>query len=87
MWHYFDIVTYVSVALWLLGGVLIYSKNKGLRLASIASHLLATLVIGVFIVALWRNLERPPLRTLAETRIWYALFMGLIGYAIYLLYR
>ena len=87
MWHHFDIVTYLSVALWLLGGSLIYSKNKALRVASIATHLGATLIVGGFIIALWKNLERPPLRTLAETRIWYSLFMGLIGYAIYLLYR
>ena len=44
MWHHFDIVTYLSVALWLLGGSLIYSKNKALRVASIAAHLGATLM-------------------------------------------
>lgn len=87
MWSYFDIVTYLSVALWLLGGVLIYSKNRAFRKIGVIGHLVATLGVGVFIVALWQSLERPPLRTLAETRIWYAFFMGLIGYAIYLLYR
>ena len=87
MWSYFDIVTYLSVALWLLGGVLIYSKNRAFRKIGVIGHLVATLGVGGFIVALWQSLERPPLRTLAETRIWYAFFMGLIGYAIYLLYR
>ena len=87
MWHYFDLVTYITVALWVLSGSLIYSKSKGLRAVSIASHIVATLTIGGFIAALWHSLERPPLRTLAETRIWYSFFMGLIGYAIYLLYR
>ena len=87
MWHYFNLITYISVALWLLSGTLIYSKSKALRGVSIAAHLVATLTIGGFIVALWQNLDRPPLRTLAETRIWYAFFMGLIGCAIYWLYR
>lgn len=87
MWHYFNLITYISVALWLLSGTLIYSKSKTLRNLSITAHLVATLTIGVFIVALWQNLDRPPLRTLAETRIWYAFFMGLIGCAIYWLYR
>lgn len=87
MWHYFNLITYISVALWLLSGTLIYSKSKALRNLSITAHLVATLTIGVFIVALWQNLDRPPLRTLAETRIWYAFFMGLIGCAIYWLYR
>ena len=52
MWHHFDIVTYLSVALWLLGGSLIYSKNKALRVVSIAAHLGATLIVGGFIIAL-----------------------------------
>ena len=87
MWHYFNLITYISVALWLLSGTLIYSKSKSLRNLSITAHLVATLTIGGFIVALWQNLDRPPLRTLAETRVWYAFFMGLIGCAIYWLYR
>ena len=87
MWHYFNLITYITVALWLLSGTLIYSKSKALRGVSIVTHLVATLTIGGFIVALWQNLDRPPLRTLAETRIWYAFFMGLIGCAIYWLYR
>ena len=49
MWHHFDIVTYLSVALWLLGGSLIYSKNKALRVASIATHLGATLIEGALL--------------------------------------
>ena len=87
MWHYFDIITYLSVALWLLGGGLIYGKNGMLRGLSIVSHVAATLLIGGFIALLWKNLDRPPLRTLAETRIWYAFFMGVIGVIIYWLYK
>ena len=87
MWSYFNIITYLTTILWLLGGGLIYTKSKALRSVGIVAHLAATLLIGGFIVVLWKHLERPPLRTLAETRIWYAFFMGLIGYAIYLLYR
>ena len=60
MWHYFNLITYISVALWLLSGTLIYSKSKALRNLSITAHLVATLTIGVFIVALWQNLDRPP---------------------------
>lgn len=87
MWTYFNIITYLTIALWLLAGGLIYSKSKALRSLAVISHLVATMVVGGFIILLWKNLERPPLRTLAETRIWYAFFMGLIGYAIFLLYR
>ena len=54
---------------------------------SLIFYLLATLIIGGFITKLWVELDRPPLRTLAETRIWYSFFMGSIGYVLYLLYR
>ncbi|MDO5607909.1 MAG: cytochrome c biogenesis protein CcsA [Capnocytophaga sp.] len=87
MWQYFNYITYITLILWLCSSILIYSKQKPLRGIAIGLHLTATLVIGIFITILWITLERPPLRTLAETRIWYAFFMGAIGLAIYLLYR
>lgn len=87
MWKYFDYITISTLLLWIASGVLIYSKRKINKQLSLAFHLLATLIIGVFIAQLWVMLDRPPLRTLAETRIWYAFFMGLIGFAIYVLYR
>ena len=87
MWYYFYLITYITVALWLLSGTLIYSKQRVLKVVAVVAHLSATLTIGGFIVALWQNLDRPPLRTLAETRIWYSFFMGFIGYTIYLLYK
>ena len=87
MWKYFDLITYISVCLWVLSGIMIYSKQTVLRRLSIAGFLVASLALGTFMVLLWRELERPPMRTLAETRLWYAFFMGVIGYALYLLYK
>ena len=87
MWKYFDLITYISVCLWVLSGIMIYSKQTVLRRLSIAGFLVASLALGTFMVLLWHELERPPMRTLAETRLWYAFFMGVIGYALYLLYK
>ncbi|ATA90407.1 cytochrome c assembly protein [Capnocytophaga stomatis] len=87
MWQYFNYITFVTLALWIVSGIFIYSKSPIYRKLSLFFHLLATVIIGVFIAKLWIELDRPPLRTLAETRIWYAFFMGLIGFSIYLLYR
>lgn len=33
----------------------------------------------VFTANLWHHLERPPMRTLGETRLWYAVFLPIIG--------
>ncbi len=32
---------------------------------------------------MWVNLQRPPMRTMGETRLWYGIFLSAIGYFIY----
>ena len=43
--------------------------------------------IIVFTIGLWISLERPPFRTLAETRLWYAIFISTIGIVLYYRWR
>lgn len=38
---------------------------------------------GKFIASLWISLERPPMRTMGETRLWYSFFLPLAGLIIY----
>lgn len=40
-------------------------------------------VFVVFIIGLWIGLERPPLRTMGETRAWYSLFLPAVGMLVY----
>lgn len=87
MWKYFNLITIIVTFLWGFSGVLIFSKKEILRKVSVLFLIISTLIIGIFIVKLWIELDRPPLRTLAETRIWYTFFMGAIGFAMYLLYK
>lgn len=42
---------------------------------------------GIFIVLLWVSLERPPMRTMGETRLWYSFFLVLVGYITYLKWK
>lgn len=46
--------------------------------------LLAILGMAGFIVMLWTTLERPPLRTMGETRLWYSFFLLIAGLFTYL---
>ena len=39
----------------------------------------ATAVLSLFVVLLWLELNRPPMRTMGETRLWYSLFLFLCG--------
>ncbi|MBQ0006481.1 MAG: cytochrome c biogenesis protein CcsA [Alistipes sp.] len=40
-----------------------------------------------FILGIWLFLERPPLRTMGETRLWYVLFISLAGIFVYTRWR
>lgn len=45
--------------------------------------IMAIALLGVFIGGIWCSLERPPLRTMGETRLWYSLFMLMAGVVTY----
>ena len=88
-WTHFPAYAYLSGALWLLGLILVYlgTKRKILNTVGTAIFSLGIVVISVFIVQLWLHLERPPLRTLGETRLWYAFFLPLIGMVFYIRWK
>lgn len=82
----FEYVTAGVALLWASAHILFY-QGKSRKKAGIVLHSLGTVLIGGFILSLWSYLERPPLRTLGETRIWYAFFLGGIGMALFIIYR
>ena len=44
---------------------------------------LGLVVFFSFIVGMWISLERPPMRTMGETRLWYSFFLPLAGIITY----
>lgn len=40
-----------------------------------------------FTIGLWISLERPPFRTMGETRLWYSIFLAAIGIVLYYRWR
>ena len=65
-------------------GVLLRSNTLALRLDLLARIALAAGVacLAALLAALWITLDRPPMRTLGETRLWYALLLPSIGLLI-----
>ena len=57
-------------------------RNHALSCSAGSLHVLAS-----FIVLLWVSLERPPLRTMGETRLWYSFFALISGLFTYLRWR
>ncbi|MCU4157694.1 cytochrome c biogenesis protein CcsA [Carboxylicivirga sp. A043] len=81
MWHNFEIFAIISLVAWILAIGTSLSDKMG-KIANLTA-ILGTLSLAVFIVLLWTNLQRPPLRTLGETRLWYSFFLAISGYVIF----
>jgi ABC-type transport system involved in cytochrome c biogenesis permease subunit len=82
VWENFDIISLFIMLLESIAIVLFYRSKK----RNVWAHLLYLLgasLMAYFIINLWLTLERPPLRTLGETRLWYAFFLPVIGYVTY----
>ena len=62
-------------------------RYRKLRIWSIALASVAIAVLAAFITGLWISLERPPLRTMGETRLWYSFFALVSGLFTYLRWR
>ena len=71
-WDSFIFFAIAALLFWIGGAALAYrSKSKILpALLTIAG----LIIFATFIAGLWVSLERPPLRTMGETRLWYSFF-------------
>lgn len=85
-WDNFYLFALPAIVLWGAGAVFaLFSKERsrwaiGLTLSGI-------LVFAAFITGFWLSLQRPPLRTMGETRLWYSFFMGISGLLTYLRWK
>lgn len=89
IWLNFTYLTVVVVSSWLVGLLMIYlsSGKHLLRLTGEGMLLLGILAMFGFTIALWVELQRPPLRTLGETRLWYSLLLPMVGFVAYKRWR
>ena len=85
IWINFPLFAYVIMAFWLLGIVLLNIKSQKETLSAIGIAFLSVglIVLIYFMFDLWQMLDRPPMRTLGETRLWYSLFLPFIGLLTY----
>ena len=83
-WVHFNIYALISVVCWLVGISLIYIFTQK-YIHSIANSIIVAgiLSLALFTAFLWLPLQRPPMRTLGETRLWYALFIAITGFVAY----
>jgi len=82
-WDNFVVFFFLTAGFWSLG--LVFSAFTGSKLLdrlSVSAFLVGEAVLICFLVLFWISLERPPLRTLGETRLWYSVLLPLTGLVV-----
>ena len=79
-WDSFIVYALVSALCWISGAALAF---RGRRRGALGIIAVGSLVFLAFIVGMWMDLERPPMRTMGETRLWYSFFLSVIGMVLY----
>ena len=75
-WEHFIYFAIAAVLLWAVGAWAAWKSKTGM---AYATTVLGLLFFFSFILSMWISLERPPLRTMGETRLWYSFFLPLAG--------
>ena len=83
-WNSFIYFAIAAILLWSAGAWAAWKKKASV---AFTATLLGLLVFFSYILAMWITLQRPPLRTMGETRLWYSLFLPLTGLIIYARWR
>ena len=83
-WNLFVIFAIAAVLCWAAGAFFAW---KGQETKVYVFTFLGLAIFFAFIVGMWISLERPPLRTMGETRLWYSLFLPLAGIIVYSRWR
>ncbi|MFI3240083.1 MAG: cytochrome c biogenesis protein CcsA [Bacteroidales bacterium] len=85
-WNDFIWFALPVMLLWLSAAGVVYIKGRGEIIANILMLTGITIFLS-FIVSFWVHLERPPMRTMGETRLWYSLFLSGVGFVAYRRWR
>ena len=80
----FNTAATLAIACWATGSLLgLFARRApALKLPGMVLSLAGSMVMAGFIAFYWALLDRPPLRTLGETRLWYAALIPLVGFLV-----
>ena len=83
-WDHFIYFAIAAVLLWAVGAWAAWREKTAM---AYTSTVIGLVVFFSFILMMWISLERPPLRTMGETRLWYSFFLPLAGIIVYSRWR
>ena len=80
-WDVFPYFAIAALLCWCVGSwAALRGKHAALAFGSMAVGIAVYLA---FIIGFWISLERPPLRTMGETRMWYSFFLPVAALIVY----
>ena len=83
-WSQFSLFAIPALVIWISAAVLAWKGRRGLATAFCC---LGLAIFSSFIAGMWIALERPPMRTMGETRLWYVFFLNIAGLITYLRWK
>lgn len=86
-WNIFGSFFWAILVSWMVGLTIALIPNRKASGVSVAFLLLGEFLLLFFIGGLWISLDRPPLKTLGETRLWYSFLLPLAGLLVFWRWR
>lgn len=87
LWVNYTYYFWFSTCFFLLALISLFFNDKARYRLTHFFSITGISALIVFVIALWISLQRPPLKTLGETRLWYALFLSIIGYISFIKWK
>ncbi len=84
-WDDFLYFALPAVLCWGVGAYWAWQGYSRVRVLIVT--LLGLAIFAVFVGGMWVSLERPPMRTMGETRLWYSFFLPFAGLITYMRWR
>lgn len=84
-WEYLIWFAGAATLCWVAGAVMAL-RGQRVGVTAVMSAV-GSVIFFSFIVGMWLSLERPPLRTMGETRLWYSFFLSVAGVTVYARWR
>ncbi len=85
-WDNFYIFILITIFFWGISSLFSMRNNltKQKYAIVLCFYIVGIVSLAIFIVGLGFYLDRPPMLTMGEIRLWYAFFLGIVGLIIYL---
>jgi ABC-type transport system involved in cytochrome c biogenesis permease subunit len=83
-WEQLIFYALTSAICWITGSVFAFRQKRAVALTI---SCIGSVIFLIYIIGMWIALQRPPMRTLGETRLWYSLFLSIAGIIVYARWR